>query len=72
MSFTFSFTASNSQVQVDSDDRHCRGLYDEVKTNKSGKLADYIPQLAKQNRDHFGLSVCTVDGQRMQAGKVYI
>ena len=31
-------------------------------------MADYIPQLAKQNPDHFGLSICTVDGQRLNLG----
>lgn len=42
---------------------YCKGF-------KGGKLADYIPQLAKQNPNYFGLAVCTVDGQRYQTGDV--
>jgi glutaminase len=37
-------------------------IYDECKKNNSGKVADYIPELAKANPDFFGLSVCTIDG----------
>ena len=43
-------------------------MYRECVHVTSGKMADYIPQLAKQNPDHFGLSICTVDGQRMNMG----
>jgi len=34
----------------------------------SGKPADYIPILAKADPTKFGLSVCTVDGQRFDYG----
>jgi len=43
-------------------------IYKECKANNLGKMADYIPQLAKQNPDHFGLSVCTISGQRLNIG----
>eukprot|EP01083_Nonionella_stella_P126525 382988_1 len=42
-----------------------RTIYDEIKNNTKGKVADYIPQLAKANADHFGLSICTIDGQQL-------
>ena len=35
-----------------------------------GKVADYIPQLAKFSKDKWAMSVCTVDGQRFSLGDV--
>jgi len=43
-------------------------LYDGQKDNLGGAKADYIPQLAKCNSEHWGISVCTVDGQRLNIG----
>jgi len=43
-------------------------IYEEVKNNKSGKVADYIPQLGKVSPDNFGISVCTVDGETFDIG----
>lgn len=34
----------------------------------SGHLADYIPELAKQDPDAFGMAACTIDGQQMAIG----
>jgi len=45
-----------------------REIYESCRKNKSGKLADYIPELANQNPNYFGVSVCTVDGQRLHFG----
>jgi len=33
-----------------------------------GAMADYIPELAKQNPDAFGLAACTIDGQQVALG----
>ena len=44
-------------------------LYNDVKKNKDGNVADYIPQLARVNPEYFGLSVMTVDGQTFSLGE---
>ncbi len=36
--------------------------------NEAGKVADYIPQLARVPAGHFGVAVCTVHGQRHSIG----
>ncbi len=43
-------------------------LYLEFKELKEGKVADYIPELAKADPNFFGLAVVTVDGQVFTAG----
>lgn len=42
--------------------------FEATRKNKGGSVADYIPQLARVNPDMFGLSVCTIDGQRADFG----
>ncbi|CAD7952889.1 unnamed protein product [Amoebophrya sp. A25] len=46
----------------------CRAIYEEVLPNTEGAKATYIPQLAHQNEDWFGIACCTVDGQRLRYG----
>jgi glutaminase len=43
-------------------------IYETVRPNKSGAVADYIPQLAKVDPELYAISVCTVDGQRINLG----
>lgn len=44
-------------------------VYKDVKLHTAGKVADYIPQLAIANPNHFGVSICTIDGQRFGFGE---
>ncbi len=43
-------------------------IYDEVKKIKKGNVTENIPQLKKIVPDKFGVSICTVDGQRFSLG----
>ncbi|XP_018417524.1 PREDICTED: glutaminase liver isoform, mitochondrial [Nanorana parkeri] len=44
---------------------HINRLYENALTIREGEVANYIPQLAKVSSDKWGVSLCTVDGQRL-------
>lgn len=45
-------------------------IYEKCKQTKDGKVFDSLPQFSQANPDHFGISVCTIDGQRFSIGNV--
>ncbi len=47
-------------------------IYDICAKNDGDAVVAYIPQSAKANHNHFGVSNCSVDGQRHEFGDCVI
>lgn len=43
-------------------------LYEKIRANREGRVADYIPELARADPEWFGVSVVTVEGQSFDLG----
>ncbi len=48
--------------------RFLQRCHAEIAGDRTGAVADYIPELAKANPDHFGISVVTTDGYIYEVG----
>jgi glutaminase len=44
------------------------GCYQQFRTDTSGAVADYIPELKRANPENFGISAVTIDGHVYEAG----
>ena len=47
-------------------------IYEKTLSCNEGKNADYIPQLSRVNPEQYGISVCSIDGQRYNIGNTDI
>lgn len=47
-------------------------IYELTKSDNGGQVANYIPQLKRVNPDQYGISVCTIDGQRYNIGETNV
>src|SRR5262245_49742251 len=43
-------------------------MFERVRENTAGRVADYIPQLGRVNPEQLAVAACTVDGQRLALG----
>jgi glutaminase len=48
--------------------RFLTGCYEEFKSDDSGAVADYIPELKRANPAHFGVALVTIDGHVYEVG----
>ncbi|WP_128925917.1 glutaminase A [Bradyrhizobium guangxiense] len=49
--------------------RFLSDCYEEFRTDNSGELADYIPELTRADPSHFGIALVTIDGHVYEVGE---
>jgi glutaminase len=47
-------------------------VFESARSEQGGKIADYIPKLSRANPERYGLSLCTIDGQRASFGDAWM
>ncbi|WKX94232.1 hypothetical protein Q1695_011470 [Nippostrongylus brasiliensis] len=60
-----------SQMIIPSWEEFCgriKEIFEECRCDSSGSVSTYIPQLTRQDPNLWGLSICTIDGQRVSFG----
>lgn len=62
------FESKNVIPDFESFKKEIYNIYNEVKDVNEGSVANYIPQLAKQDPSLFGVTICTIDGQIIEIG----
>ena len=52
--------------------REMMGIFKECRQDESGDNASYIPELAMVDSKHWGVAMCTIDGQRFKTGDCHV